>query len=334
MNDTASKRLDWARGQRADCRLCPRACGVNRLAGEVGRCGAGAEAMMYMDFVHYGEEAELVPSHTIYLTGCNLRCSFCHTAPDRAARPAVPLTADRLRAVIERGGREGAKNLNILGGEPMVNLPALLGVFGELGRLPPLVWNTNLYCTDDALSMVFGLPDVWLVDLKFGNGACAKSIAGAADYWDVVRDRLAGLCAREGERVIVRHLALPGHIDCCTRPALEWLAARLPAVRVSLKLDYVVMPAARADDRLGRFLSEAEASRAKKLAHSLGLRLVPQGRPESAGSGAPQKSADAQMDVEWVISPRGQVFLRHPTRAAMSVAEDVNERSREEEEVS
>ena len=307
---------------------------MNRSAGEVGWCGAGAEAMVYMDFIHCGEEAELVPSHTIYLTGCNLRCAFCHTAPDRATRPAVPLTADRLRAITERGRREGARNLNILGGEPMVNLPALLGVLRECDDLPPLVWNTNLYSTDDALSMVGGLPDVWLVDLKFGNGACAKSIAEAEDYWDVVRGRLARLCGQEGDKVIVRHLALPGHIDCCTRPALEWLATHLLDARVSLKLDYVVMPAARRDDRLGRFLSEAEGSRAKELAHSLGLRLVPQGGPGIAEPGVPQEGADAKMNVEWVISPRGQVFLRHPTREAMSVAESVSEVDPEEEEVS
>ncbi len=32
--------------------------------------------------------------------------------------------------------------------------------------------------------------------------------------------------------VIIRHLVLPGHLDCCTKPALEWMARNLPRDRV------------------------------------------------------------------------------------------------------
>jgi len=75
-------------------------------------------------------------------------------------------------------------------------LPALLRLLAALDDLPPIVWNTNLYCTSEALEMTAGLAAVYLVDLKFGNAACAASVAGAEDYWSVVRARLGDINAK------------------------------------------------------------------------------------------------------------------------------------------
>ncbi len=325
---------DWVNSQLADCRLCPRNCRVNRLRGERGWCGAGAQPEYFMEYVHYGEESELAPSHTIYLTGCNLHCLFCHTALERKVKCAEALTPERLAAIIARGRSEGARNLNLLGGEPMVNLPALLKILAAVEELPPLVWNTNLYCTAEALAMVNSLADIYLVDLKFGNNRCSGAVAEAGDYWDVVRARLKEL--REGDqgKIIIRHLVLPGHLDCCTRPALSWIAQELPELRVSLKLDYLVMPPARQDERLGRFLTSREVCQAEEMAEALGLRLVlPRDAGERCGvkASATSKASDCQasklpMDVELVISPNGEIYLHHPTREAVSVARQLNSR--------
>ena len=62
------------------CTLCPRRCRVDRLAGEVGRCGIGGRARIAGYGPHFGEEAVLVGrggSGTIFLTGCSLGCCFC-----------------------------------------------------------------------------------------------------------------------------------------------------------------------------------------------------------------------------------------------------------------
>ncbi len=320
--ELAASRLDWAASQLAECRLCPRQCRANRAAGELGFCGAGAEARGFMDYVHYGEEAELVPSHSVFLTGCNLRCIFCHTAIERRTLPSEPLTAERLLAMVERGRREGARNVSFHGGEPTVNAPALLRLFAEAGDgLPPIVWNTNLYCTAETLEAIAVIPTFYLVDLKFGNGACAEAVAGAADYWEAVRARLKEAAAREPGKLIVRHLVLPGHLDCCTRPALEWLARELPSARLSLKTDYLVMPDARRDARLGRFLADAEVRQAAALARDFGIPLARQ--LDSRAMGAlvrGQPSEGVALDAELIISPTGAVFLHHPTREVTSIA--------------
>jgi len=313
----------WLAQQARACRLCPRSCGADRPAGQTGWCGAGHEARWYRAFVPHGEEPELAPSLTLYLTGCNLAGRFCHPAPERRGTRGRRLTATALRRIAGKGLREGARNLNLLGGEPMVNLPGVLPLLADptVRRGLPLVWNTNLYCTAEALAHLQGLPDVYLVDLKFGPGPCAGVVAAAEDYWPVVTARLLELQRREPARIMLRHLVLPGHFDCCTRPALEWAAAHLPGVPLNVMTEYLVMPAARACGDLGRYLTPEEAAAATELALRLGYRPSRRVPPPVACS-APTSGTAAVGDdgvVELVLAPTGSVLLRHPTRAALAL---------------
>ncbi len=324
-----ARHLDWAHRQLARCRLCPRGCGVDREAGQKGWCGAGARAGCFMEFVHYGEEPELTPSHTIYLSGCNLDCLFCHTHSDREKRQTIPLEPEYFRKIIDRGRNEGAVNINLLGGEPTVHLPALVRLLAKVGDVPRLVWNSNLYCTRETLAMLRGIPDLYLIDLKFGPGPCSERLAGAEDYPRAVPARLRELARWREARVIVRHLVLPGHLDCCTRPVLSWIARELDGVRVSLKFDYLVTPRAGREPGLGGFLTGDEKRRAEDMARSLGLNLVEPAPPTGAslvtrrgdGSEASDgEQGESGVDVEFTISPGGDLYLQHPTRQATSLA--------------
>jgi putative pyruvate formate lyase activating enzyme len=290
------------------------------MGGERGYCGAGGEVATFMDYVHWGEEEGLSPSHTVFLTGCNLRCVFCHTATDRNSRPARRLGLDSLEALAARGRDEGALNINFLGGEPTASLPSLVGLISRVDDLPPVVWNTNSYFSGGLVPVLESFVSFYLADLKFGCPECGAQAADAGDYWDVARERVSELVRAAGDRVIVRHLVIPSHLECCTRPALEWIARRLPGARVSLRGDYMVAPGARSDPRLGRFLTRSEAEDAAALARSLGLRLVGSSPltlpPEGDGSTPDRGEA---MDVEFVISPAGNVYVRHPVRQAMEL---------------
>ena len=52
------------------CVLCERRCKANRTEGEKGFCDV-LEPRISSEFIHLGEEAELVPSYTIFFSGCN-----------------------------------------------------------------------------------------------------------------------------------------------------------------------------------------------------------------------------------------------------------------------
>lgn len=263
--------LERATRQMACCRLCPRDCRVNRSAGERGYCGLDDKARCFREMVFAGEEAELSPSHQVYFAGCNLRCEFCTDAEWNRA----PLEVDEtdwdwlLRRVDERR-RQGAKNINLLGGEPAVSLPALLGLLRRLGRRTPVVFNSNMYYNKEVDALLRGHIDVCLADLKCGDQGCAKAMLDASDYIDVVRRNI--LRAGEHTDLIVRHVILPGHRDCCLRPTLRWLAAEIPAVKLSLRTNYV--PPAAAVAAPAGYPSGPEISAAIDEARDLGLRLI------------------------------------------------------------
>ncbi len=320
--------LDWARRQLADCRVCPRQCGVNRLRGEKGWCRAGAEVYWFLEYVGYGEEPELTPSHTLFLSHCSMDCLWCHTAPEQAALPHRLLTADSLRQIIAKGVGEGAMNLHFLGGEPSVNLPGLLLLLAELDCLPPLVWNSNSYCSAEVWEVLKDLIAVYAVDLKLFAAGCAARLTATPDYPEVAMARLTELYRSVPERILLRHLVLPGHFHCCTKPALEWIAAALPGVRVSLQ-EYILMPRARSDVRLGRFLQADEFAAAVSLATDLGIPLAVR-LPGAAVAPATAVRRQLELggvpalaqaiDIELVLSPEGRMFLRHPNRPAAELA--------------
>ena len=89
--------------------------------------------------------------------------------------------------------------------------------------LPPIVWKSDFYGTDEAFDLLEGVVDTYVADFKFGNDQCARQIARVDRYLEVVTRNLLRACCQG--RLIVRHLLLPGHFDCCYRPIVA-LAGR------------------------------------------------------------------------------------------------------------
>ena len=62
------------------CKLCQRACGVNREQGQRGYCKMTSEIYIARADLHYWEEPVISGSRgsgTVFFSGCNLRCEFC-----------------------------------------------------------------------------------------------------------------------------------------------------------------------------------------------------------------------------------------------------------------
>jgi len=76
------------------CILCERKCEVNRPE-QVGFCGVRSSRIASM-FVHWGEEPELIPSGTIFFSGCNFYCVYCQNW-DIARFPQVGEVVDPAR---------------------------------------------------------------------------------------------------------------------------------------------------------------------------------------------------------------------------------------------
>ena len=295
----ARERTALARAALADCRLCAYDCGVNRLAGPAGLCHAGADARVFSAQVEVSDELELIPTFAIALSGCDLRCDFCITGgPSWNARLGEALTVETLAARARAALAKGARTVMILGGEPTVHLHTALEIAGALPDDAKLVWKTNAHGSAQARELLDGMFDVWLTDYKFGNDACAQRLAKVSDYNRVVRENLLWFARterrspnRRGSRqddlragsetgapaaseLIVRHLLMPGHVECCWRPVAEWLAENLPGTKVNLRSGFWPAWHAARHGELRGTVSKLETERAWEIARRCSLNLV------------------------------------------------------------
>jgi putative pyruvate formate lyase activating enzyme len=233
-SDLARERAVAARSMLANCHFCAHHCGVNRLNGPAGLCHAGDSARFFSAQVEVSDELELIPTFAVALSGCDLRCDFCITGKSSWNPTAgVGLDIAAMAARARRALADGARTVMVLGGEPTIHLPAALELVAALPEDARLIWKTNAHGSAEARDLLDGMFDVWLADYKFGNDACARRLAKVSDYTNIVRENL--LWAHSHSDLIVRHLIMPGHVDCCWRPVAEWLAENLPGVKVNLR---------------------------------------------------------------------------------------------------
>jgi len=267
-------KVELARRILKSCHFCERRCGEDRTAGEVGVCGVGERSRIASEFLHTGEEPELVPSYTIFFSGCTFKCQYCQNW-DISQHPegGVEVAPAILSNLVASNRREGARNVNWVGGEPTPNLHNILAALNECEVNLPSVWNSNMYMSMEAMKLLFGTQDVYLTDLKYGNDTCALKYSKVANYWKVVtrNHRLAFVDAE----LIIRHLVLPTHIECCTRPALTWIAENLgPMVRINVMGQYRPEYKAHEFEELRRCPTSEEMDEAFEIAYKVGLKNV------------------------------------------------------------
>jgi len=270
----AQARLPQARAALANCHLCSHHCGVNRLEGERGVCLAGPTGRVFTAQIEVGDELELVPTFAIALSGCDLRCSFCITRTQSwNPRAGGSYSPDEIAARAKTALAHGARTVMFLGGEPTIHLPTVLAIVAALPEDTRLIWKTNACASTEARALLAGLFDVWLPDYKFGNDRCAEQFARVSNYTHIVRENLRW--ARPQGELIVRHLLLPGHVDCCWRPIAQWLATELPGVKVSLRTEFWPTRPTALHPELIRLVTDTERKRALDIAADCGLRCIP-----------------------------------------------------------
>jgi putative pyruvate formate lyase activating enzyme len=253
------------------CHLCNRRCGVNRLADQLGFCGCGKSMSVSSIFAHLGEEPELVPSGTVFTMGCTIRCKHCQNwTISQWQETPLEYKPEELAKEVENLRLEGCRNVNLVGGEPTPWLWHWLETFKHVHVNVPVVWNSNSYYSQETARLLAGFADVYLLDFKYGPGDCALRISDAPNYWQVcTRNHLE---AKKYGELIVRVLVLPGHLDCCTKPILEWIAQNL-GVQTRVNLLFQYRPAWRAGEapELRRRLTQSEIDKALRLAEQAGL---------------------------------------------------------------
>ncbi len=266
----ARARIPLARALLSRCHLCAHHCGVNRLAGELGKCHAGADTRCFVAQTEVSDEPELAPCFAIALSGCDLRCDFCISGAESwnpgagQLLDAALLAGQAIHALLG-----GARSVMILGGEPTVHLDAVLDLVAHVPDTAMLVWKTNAHGTAQSRALLEDLFDVWVADYKFGNDTCAARLAHIPNYTQIVRENLRWAAAHT--RLIVRHLVMPGHLECCWKPVATWLARELPRVTVSLRGGFWPGWFSHRHPELRRTTTRSEIERANLIARQCGL---------------------------------------------------------------
>ena len=295
-------RADELQRRLAHCEICPHACGVNRLAGETGRCGIGSLARVASVCDHHGEEPALSGtrgSGAIFMAGCNLNCVFCQNHQISQGTPSryPEYTATELAAAFLRLQQMGCHNVNWV--SPSHVAPQLVAGLSDAVRQGfhlPLVYNSNGYDGLETLSLLEGLVDIYLPDLKYADGEAARRLSGASDYPDRALTAIRAMYRQVGDLqldddgialrgVIVRHLVLPENLSG-TRSALRRLAEEVsPTITVSLMAQYYPTHHASTFPALSRTITVAEYDEALDAFADAGLEngwaQEPQEAPES-----------------------------------------------------
>ena len=100
-----------------NCHLCPRGCGVDRTAGEIGYCGCPDTALVSKIMLHQWEEPALTGSGSsgaIFFGGCSLGCKYCQNIAISSGAVGTPTDAVQLRQIMENLIAQGARNIDLV----------------------------------------------------------------------------------------------------------------------------------------------------------------------------------------------------------------------------
>ncbi len=269
------------------CTLCPRKCMVNRLDKERGVCRAGSQVMISSVFPHFGEEPPLVGyqgSGTIFLTNCNLHCTFCQNYDISFEGRGTPVTLQQLAEQMIYLQESGCHNINFV--TPTHYVPQIVSALAmvvERGLRLPVVYNCGGYESLEVIKLLEDIVDIYMPDTKFAQTDPASKYCKTPDYPQVVKSALKEMHRQVGDLVVddrgiavrgllIRHLVMPDGL-AGTGELMKFIHDEIsPDSYVNIMAQY--RPAYRAAEfpEINRRISAQEFKEAVALAREIGLK--------------------------------------------------------------
>lgn len=271
-----------------NCELCPRQCGVNRMADERGYCRAPAKVMVFSAHPHHGEEISLTGrkgSGTIFFSNCNLRCVFCQNWPISHKGKGEEIEDGELADMMIDLQERGCHNINLV--TPTHVMPNILNAIRiayNKGLRIPIVYNTSGYERVEILKLLDGIVDIYLPDFKIAEAALAdKYLAGASDYPETAKNAILEMNRQVGihltddrgialRGLMIRHLVMPNRV-AGTRKIVKWISEQLPKTTyLNIMFQYRVDYKAYEYPEISRGITSEEYTTAVNWATEYGLR--------------------------------------------------------------
>lgn len=266
------------------CHLCPRGCGVNREAGQTGRCGMTDQTVLARAALHFWEEPCISGtrgSGTVFFCGCPLGCIYCQNREIALAHYGKAVTPARLTEIFLELEGQGAHNINLVTATHYAPTVAqAIRAARALGLTVPIVYNTSGYETPETLALLDGLIDIYLTDYRYATSRLAGTYSGAPDYPAVARRAIAEMVRQTGAPVydgegimqrgtVARILLLPDATGDAKRRVRELYAHYGEGIVYSLMSQYT--PRSDLPAPLSRKVHPAEYDRLVAYATALGV---------------------------------------------------------------
>jgi putative pyruvate formate lyase activating enzyme len=233
-----AERVETARALLKNCQVCPRHCGINRLADETGKCHTGKLAVVSSYGPHFGEEAPLVGKYgsgTIFFTNCNLKCLFCQNYSISQLGDGTEATEEELARMMLALQARGCHNINFV--SPTHVVPQILEgleIAINLGLRLPLVYNSGGYDSAETLEILDGIVDIYMPDMKYSDEKIAEELSGIKNYPTINQAALREMHRQVGDLqidedgvavrgLLIRHLVLP-HGLAGTKEIIKFIA--------------------------------------------------------------------------------------------------------------
>jgi len=211
-------------GRLANCDICPRKCGVDRISGEVGICGVGERVWVSSYGPHHGEEDPLRGvngSGTIFFSGCNLKCLYCQNADISQNLTGMEISTRELANLMLELQGLACHNINLVSPTHVVPqiVEAIFLAAGD-GLTLPVVYNSGGYDSLQTLQYLDGIIDIYMPDMKYSNEKTGRDFSDIPSYPAVNQAAVLEMHHQVGDLIIsaggvaergllIRHLILP-----------------------------------------------------------------------------------------------------------------------------
>jgi putative pyruvate formate lyase activating enzyme len=277
----------------ANCTVCPKDCGNNRLNDEIAACYSGRLPIVSSYTAHFGEEPVLSGTNgagNIFFGNCNLRCVYCQNyqiSQTWKTQKKNEITHERLAEMMLELQAKGCHNIGFVSPTHFVpQMAQAILIAAENGLNLPIVYNTNAYDSVQVLRLLDGIVDIYLPDLKYAENDAGFEFSKVRDYATYARAAIKEMFRQTGDALVydennllkkglvIRLLVLPNDI-AGIEENLRWIRDELsPKVAISLMAQYYATNKAATDERyilLSRRISEREWFSAIEILEDLGM---------------------------------------------------------------
>ncbi len=198
--------------------------------------------------LHFWEEPVISGTNgsgTVFFSGCSLDCVFCQNYEVSHNGKGETISYNRLAEIFGELEKKGAHNINLV--SPTHYVLAIKKALDIYRPNIPIVYNSGGYDSVEALKLLEGYIDVFLLDLKYLDSDRALMYSGAEDYPTIAKKAISEAIRQQPKvvtnngimqkGVIIRHLLMPQ----ATREAMnvfDWVHENASSAYFSIMSQY------------------------------------------------------------------------------------------------